>query len=125
MLIQVRPSKDCVKPEMQPPQRTPERLPLHKGLVLGAFGSGGGKRHEGLSPHPQYPSGHLLASVRGLLAEVELRNFAQNPLETFTKVVQCAIPNGQPAAEGKRTHSSIDGKCIATSKGTIFEVREI
>ena len=103
LLMQVCPSKDCVKPEMQPPHRTPERLPLHSGLGLGAFDSGGGSRHEGLPPHPQYPAGHLLALVRD--TEVEFENDAQNPLVTFTNVVQAAMPNGQlVVAKGKGIH---------------------
>ena len=105
LLMQVRPSNDCVKPEMQPPHRTPERLPLHSGLGLGAFDGGGGSRHEELPPHPQYPAGHLLAWVRSpFAAEVEFENAAQNPLVTFTNVVQVAIPNGQLVFESKGMH---------------------
>ena len=105
LLMQVRPSNDCVKPEMQPPHRTPERLPLHSGLGLGAFDSGGGSRQEGLPPHPQYPAGHWLALVRGsVVTVVEFKNAAQNPLVTFTDVVQVAIPNGQLVAVDKGMH---------------------
>ena len=104
LLMQVRPSNDCVKPEMQPPHRTPERLPLHSGLGLGAFDSGGGSRHEGLPPHPQYPAGHWLAGVRDAFVTEEFENAAQNPLVTFTNVVQAAIPNGQLVPEGKGRH---------------------
>ncbi len=64
LLMQVRPSNDCVKPEMQPPHRTPERLPLHSGLELDVVDIGGGSRHERLSPHPQYPAGHRFAFVK-------------------------------------------------------------
>jgi hypothetical protein len=47
----------------------------------------------------------LLASVRdAFVAKVELENAAQNPLVTFTDVVQAAIPNGQLVAEGKGMH---------------------
>jgi len=101
--MQVRPSNDCVKPVKQPPHRTPERLPLQSGLGLAALDSGGGSRQDGLSPHAQYPAGHWLASVRG--PDVESENAAQNPLVTFTDVVQEAIPNGQlVVAEGKGMH---------------------
>ena len=103
LLMQVRPSNDCVKPDTQPPHRTPERLPLQSGLGLAALDSGGGSRQDGLSPHAQYPAGHWLASVRG--PDVESENAAQNPLVTFTDVVQEAIPNGQlVVAEGNGMH---------------------
>jgi len=63
---------------------------------------------DGLSPHAQYPAGHWLALVRGpVITDVEFENAAQNPLVTFTDVVQAAIPNGQleeKYAEGKRMH---------------------
>jgi hypothetical protein len=105
LLMQVRPSSDCVKPDMQPPHRTPERLPLHSGLGLGAFDMGGGSRHERLSAHPQYPAGHRLALVRGtFVTEFEFENAAQNPLVTFTNVVQAVIPNGQFVNKVKRMH---------------------
>ena len=105
LLMQVRPSNDCVKPVKQPPHRTPERLPLHSGLGLAALDSGGGSKQEGLPSHAQYPTGHWLASVRGpVVADVEFENAAQNPLVTFTDVVQAAIPNVQLVAEGNRMH---------------------
>ena len=67
---------------------------------MAALDSGGGSRQDGLSPHVQYPAGHWLASVRG--PDVKSENAAQNPLVTFTDVVQEAIPNGQlVVAEGK------------------------
>jgi hypothetical protein len=116
----VRPSNDCVKPDTQPPHRTPERLPLQSGLGLAALDSGGGSRQDGLSPHAQYPAGHWLAFVKNVF---ELCNVAQNPLVTLTKVVQAAIPNGQLLAEGKGTHRSIDGAVEAVSRRTTFEVR--
>ena len=63
---------------------------------------------DGLSPHAQYPAGHCLALVRGpVVADIKFENAAQNPLVTFTDVVQAAIPNGQleeKYAEGKRMH---------------------
>ena len=103
LLMQVRPSNDCVKPVKQPPHRTPERLPLQSGLGLAALDSGGGSRQDGLSPHAQYPAGHWLASVRG--PDVKSENATQNPLVTLTDVVQEAIPNGQlVVAEGKDMH---------------------
>ena len=101
--MQVRPSNDCVKPDKQPPHKTPERLPLQSGLGLAALDSGGGSRQDGLSPHAQYPAGHWLASVRG--PDVKFKNAAQNPLVTFTDVVQEEIPNGQLVADdGKGMH---------------------
>ena len=58
---------------------------------------------DGLSPHAQYPAGHWLALVRG--PDVKSENAAQNPLVTFTDVVQEVIPNGQlVVAEGKDMH---------------------
>ena len=91
-----------MKPNTQPPHRTPERLPLQSGLGLATLDSGGGSKQDGLSPHAQYPDGHLLASVRG--PDVKFENAAQNPLVTFTDVVQEAIPNGQLVDDGKGMH---------------------
>ena len=121
LLMQVRPSNDCVKPVKQPPHRTPERLPLQSGLVLAALDSGGGSRQDGLSPHVQYPAGHWLALVRG--PGVKFENAAQNPLVTLTYVVHEAIPNGQLVAEGKRMHWSIDGAAEAVSRSATSDVR--
>ena len=124
--MQVRPSNDCVNPDTQPPHRTPERLPLQSGLGFAAFDSGGGSRQDGLSPHVQYPAGHWLALVRGLvITDVEFENAAQNPLVTFTYVVQAAIPNGQLVADGRRMHSPIWAAAEAVSSSATLDVREI
>ena len=48
---------------------------------------------------------------------------AQNPLVTFTSVVQAAIPNGQLVAEGRGMHRSIEGAVEAISRSATLDVR--
>jgi hypothetical protein len=51
------------------------------------------------------------------------QNAAQNPLVTFTSVVQAAIPNGQLVAEGRGMHRSIKGAVEAISRSATLDVR--
>ena len=90
---------------MQPPHNTPVRFSAHREFAFLLYARGGGNGHVE-DPQPQYPGGHRLASVRGpFVVEDESKNAAQNPLVTFTNVVQAAIPNGQlVVAEGKGMH---------------------
>ena len=97
---------------MQPPHSTPERLPAQRDIGFASNAKGGGNRHVE-DPQAQYPGGHRVEPVRGAsITDAEFghrdgsmeQNAAQNPLVTFTDVVQEAIPNGQLEAEGKGRH---------------------
>ena len=91
---------------MQPPHNTPMRLPEHSEFAFLLYARGGGNGHVEDPLQLQYPGGHRLAGVRGpFVIESEFENAAQNPLVTFTDLVQEEIPKGQlVVAEGKGMH---------------------
>ena len=113
---------------MQPPHNTPVRLPAHREFAFLLYARGGGNGHDE-DPQPQYPGGHRLASVRGpVVTEAEFENFAQNPLVTFTKVVQSRTAKGQTdtadrVEAGKQRSVFLDME--SSSSGTADDVNDI